>query len=156
VCAGSEDDVLAESFVRFVNRTTAGPNTALALTYYTEQPAGCVGSKCEIQVNFASSLNNGQTWTAPQKLSDPMQLGWIAPTTQGGMVGDHISTSFLAGQQRVLNAFAVGFAPTTTGLLNEPMFSAAEKVRPGTNPMRHDPQQVNSVDPAEIPAPTTV
>jgi hypothetical protein len=33
--------------------------------------------------------------------------------------GDYICTSFLAGQQRVLNAFAIGFAPTTNGLLNE-------------------------------------
>jgi hypothetical protein len=137
-----------------VDRTTAGPSTALALTYYTEQPAGCSGSTCEIQASFCSSLNNGQTWTAPQKLSDPMQLGWIAPTTQGAMVGDYMSTSFLAGQQRVLNAFPIGFAPTTNGLLNEPMFSAAEKVRPGTNPMRHDPLQLNSTD-TELATPTT-
>lgn len=38
-------------------------------------------------------VNNGQTWTTPQKLSDPMQLGWLAPTTQGVMVGDYISTA---------------------------------------------------------------
>ena len=116
-----------------VDRTTDGPSTALALTYYTEQPAGCVGSTCEIQVNFSSSLNNGQTWTTPQRLSDPMQLGWLAPTTQGVMVGDYISTSFLAGQQRVVNAFAIGFQPTPDGLFNEPMFAALEKVRGGTN-----------------------
>jgi hypothetical protein len=59
-----------------------------------------------------------------------MQLGWLAPTTQGVMVGDYISTSFLAGQQRVLNAIAIGFPPTPDGLLNEPMFSAALKVAP--------------------------
>jgi hypothetical protein len=45
-----------------------------------------------------------------------MQLGWLAPTTQGVMVGDYISTSFLAGQQRVVGAFAIGRAPSPDGL----------------------------------------
>jgi hypothetical protein len=137
-----------------VDRTSAGANTALALTYYTEQPTGCVGLTCQIQAAFSSSLDNGQTWTAPTTLSDPMQLGWIAPTTQGAMVGDYISTSFLAGQQRVLNAFAIGLPPTPDGLLNEPMFSATQKVRPGTNRMRHDPVEITSTD-AELATPTT-
>jgi hypothetical protein len=138
-----------------VDRASAGASTQLALTYYFEQPAGCTGLTCEIQAGFTSSLNNGQTWSAPQKISDPMQLGWIAPTTQGAMVGDYISTSFMAGQQRVLNAFAIGFPPTPDGLFNEPMFSAVEKIRPGTNAMRHDPVRVKVADAAEKPAPTT-
>ena len=62
-----------------VDRTTFGASTALALTYYFQKPAGCVGLSCTIQVGFVSSLNNGQTWSAPQTLSDPMQLGSIAP-----------------------------------------------------------------------------
>jgi hypothetical protein len=139
-----------------VSRTSGGANTVLALTYYLEQPAGCVGLSCEIQVGFTSSLDNGQTWSAPQMLSDPMQLGWLAPTTQGAMVGDYISTSFLAGQQRVLDGIAIGFPPTPDGLLDEPMFSALLKVRPGTTPVSHDPVQVTSDDAAEVPAPTTV
>jgi hypothetical protein len=99
------------------------------VTYYLEQPAGWAGRTCEIQAAFSSSRDNGQTWTAPRTLSDPMRLAWIAPTTtQGAMVGDYIS--FLAGQQRALNAFAIGFGPTNNGLLNEPMFGATEKVRP--------------------------
>jgi hypothetical protein len=60
-----------------------------------------------------------------------MQLGWLAPTTQGVMVGDYISTSFLAGQQRVVGVFAIGFPPGSDGLLNEPMFAALEKLRGG-------------------------
>ncbi|HZC52830.1 MAG TPA: sialidase family protein [Mycobacterium sp.] len=122
-----------------VDRTSAGANTALALTYYSEKPTGCVGSTCEIQANFASSLDNGQTWTAPQPVSDPMQLGWIAPTNQGVMVGDYISTSFLAGQQRAIGTFAAGFAPPSAGAFNEPMFAGLEKVRAGVNHMSHDP-----------------
>ena len=49
------------------------------------------------------------------------------------MVGDYISFSSLAGQQRVVSAFAIGFAPSADGLFNEPMFAGLEKVRTGTN-----------------------
>ena len=132
-----------------VDRTSAGSHTLLALTYYTEQPSGCSGSTCSIQANFSSSLDNGQTWSTPQKLSDPMQLAWIAPTTQGAMVGDYISTSFLAGQQRVIGAIAIGFPPPATTRFNEPMFGALQKVRTGGNRAGHDPVQVTAVDSAE-------
>jgi hypothetical protein len=122
-----------------VDRSSGGANTLLALTYYFQAPAGCVGSTCQIQVGFASSLDNGQTWSAPQMLSDPMQLGWLAPTTQGFMVGDYISTSFLAGQQRVVSAFPIGFAPSANGQLDEPMFAGLQKVRAGANHTGNDP-----------------
>jgi len=113
-----------------VDRTTAGGSTALALTYYFQAPAGCVGLSCTIQAGFVSSLDNGQTWSAPQTLSDPMQLGWIAPTSQGAMVGDYISTSFVAPKHAV-GAFAIGF-PMNGSLFNEPMFAAQETVSGGS------------------------
>jgi hypothetical protein len=61
-----------------------------------------------------------------------MQLGWLAPTNQGVMVGDYVSTSFLAGEQRVIGVFASASAPGADGALNEPMNAALEQVRPGT------------------------
>jgi hypothetical protein len=132
-----------------VDRTSAGANTLLALTYYFQAPAGCVGNTCEIQVGFASSLDNGQTWSTPQALSDPMRLDWLAPTTQGFMVGDYISTSFLAGQQRVIGAFPIGFAPSADGQLNEPMFAGLQKIRPGVNHTGNDPtEQSEDIDTA--------
>ena len=115
-----------------VNRLTSGGSTQLALTYYQEQPAGCVGTTCEIQAEFSSSTDNGATWSAPDAVSDPMQLAWLAPTNQGVMVGDYISTSFLAGQQRVVGVFAWGFPNPAPGMFNEPMFAALENVRGGT------------------------
>ena len=122
-----------------VNRTSAGGHTQLALTYYFDTNPSCHGLTCRIRVGFASSLDNGQTWSAPHILSHPMQLGWLAPTTQGRMVGDYISTSFLAGQQRVVGAFAIGHPPTHNGLLNEPMYVGLQKVRGGVSHTRHDP-----------------
>ncbi|MGN6677479.1 MAG: sialidase family protein, partial [Streptosporangiaceae bacterium] len=97
---------------------SSGANTELALTYYYDTNPSCSGSSCQIQVGFSSSLDNGKTWSTPQTLSDPMQLDWLAPTTQGFMVGDYISTSFLAGQQRVVGAFPIGSAPAANGTLN--------------------------------------
>jgi hypothetical protein len=122
-----------------VNGSSAGANTQLALTYYFDTNPSCSGSTCEIQVGFASSLDNGQTWSAPQTLSDPMQLGWLAPTTQGVMVGDYISTSFVAGQQRVVGSFAIGLVPSPNGLLDEPMYAGLQKVRVGVTRARQDP-----------------
>lgn len=54
------------------------------------------------------------------------------------MVGDYISTSFVAGQQRVVGAFAIGLAPAG-GLLNEPMYAGLQKVRGGVRQTRNDP-----------------
>jgi BNR repeat-like domain len=128
-----------------VSRVSGGSHTTLALTYYSEQPSGCTGSTCEIQAGFVSSLDNGQTWSAPTTLGDPMQLGWIAPTTQGAMVGDYISTSFLAGQQRVVGAIAIGSAPSG-GQFDEPMFAGLEKIRSGVNRTSDDSVLFRTLD----------
>ena len=122
-----------------VDRNSAGGQTALALTYYYDTNASCVGGTCQLEVGFVSSLNNGQTWSAPQELGGPMEEDWLAPTNQGVMVGDYISASFLAGQQRVVGAFPIGMPPTSDGLLDEPMFAGFEFVRGGTTPVTADP-----------------
>ena len=136
-----------------VDPTSAGGHTLLALTYYFDTSPSCTGSTCQIQVGFSSSLDNGQNWSSPQVLSDPMQLGWLAPTTQGAMVGDYISTSFLAGQQRVVGVFAIGSAPASGGLLDEPMFAGLEKVRGGNGHTASDPMLFNSPD-SSVPSAT--
>jgi hypothetical protein len=122
-----------------VDSGSAGNHTLLALTYYFYPAANCTSATCQLEVGFTSSLDGGQTWADPEVLAGPMSPSWLAPTTQGVMVGDYISTSFLAGQQRVLDAFAVGFAPSSGGTLNEPMFSGLEKVRGGSRATNPDP-----------------
>ena len=122
-----------------VDHDSSGAGTLLALTYYYYPDAACTADTCQLDVGFSTSLDAGQTWSQPQTLAGPMQLSWLANTTQGVMVGDYISTSFLAGQQRVLDAFAVGFAPSDLAAFDEPTFSALEKVRPGTTRMGADP-----------------
>ena len=122
-----------------VDRDSAGAHTVLALTYYYDTNASCVGGSCQLEVGFTSSVNNGQSWSAPQALGGPMQEDWLAPTSQGFMAGDYISTSFLAGQQRVVGVFPIGMPPSSNGLLDEPMFAALEQVRGGTVPMTTNP-----------------
>jgi hypothetical protein len=136
-----------------VDRSSAGGNTLLALTYYFDRDPACAGPGCELFVGFTSSLDNGRTWSDPEVLAGPMRLDWLVPTTQGVMVGDYISTSFLAGQQRVLPAFAVGFEPSGTAEFDEPMFSAIEKVRGGVNPMVDDPVLFHATAQSELGTP---
>ena len=57
----------------------------------------------------------------PPQLTQPMQLGWLANTSQGRMVGDYISTSVLPGSGgRAWPTFAVAAAPMN-GVFNEAM-----------------------------------
>jgi hypothetical protein len=121
-----------------VDHTTSGASTQLALTYYYDTNPSCTGSTCEIQVGFVSSVNNGASWSAPVKESGPMQLGWLAPTTQGAMVGDYISTSFLAGQSQAIGAFAIALAPSGT-TFNEAMNAGLQNVTGGTTPTMGSP-----------------
>jgi hypothetical protein len=62
---------------------SGGAKTALALTYYFQTPGAVWGPRARSRSGFVSSLENGKTWTAPERLSDPMELGWLAPTNHG-------------------------------------------------------------------------
>jgi hypothetical protein len=114
-----------------VDPESAGSKARLALTYYFLPDAGCLLPSCELDVGFVSSTDGGQTWTQPDLLGDPMQLGWLALTNQGRMVGDYISTSVLNGGALVLPAFAVAFPPEQDGTLHEAIFTTREQVRNG-------------------------
>ena len=97
-----------------VDKTTSGGSGHLALTYYYYPATSCTFATCQLNVGFISSTNGGSTWSAPSQLAGPMQLAWIADTSQGRMVGDYISTSY-ASDGLAHPFFAVGKDPTGTG-----------------------------------------
>lgn len=81
-----------------VDASTSGSGTRLALAYYLFPTAACVSATCQLRAGLISSENAGSSWSAPSELSSgPMSLSWIAATTQGRMVGDYISASFVTG-----------------------------------------------------------
>ena len=103
-----------------VDRTTTGGSAHLGLYYYYYPTAACTTASCQLDVGFVSSANGGGTWSAPTQVAGPMALAQIAPTTQGSMVGDYISTSFING--RAFSVFAVG-APPSGSSFNEAMYT---------------------------------
>lgn len=103
-----------------VDATTSGSTAHLALAYYFYSQAQCTSVTCQLSVGFVSSSDGGNTWTAPQILSGPMTLAWLANTNQGFMVGDYISTSYVNGKAHPV--FAVAQANNGT-IFNEAMFT---------------------------------
>jgi BNR repeat protein len=104
-----------------VDTGTSGATAHIALTYYFYATSAC-GTSCQLQVGFVDSTNGGSTWSAPTQLAGPFGLNLIANTSQGVMVGDYISTSWVNG--RAFGAFAVGNTPTTQAF-NEAIFVPA-------------------------------
>jgi hypothetical protein len=94
-----------------VDKTTSGATARLGLTYYLYPVRNCTAATCQLKVGFVSSTNGGTTWTAPTDVAGPMTLSWLAPTTQGPMVGDYISTSF-GSDGKAHAAFAVANTPS--------------------------------------------
>lgn len=80
-----------------VDRTSFGGSAHLGLGYYYYPDGNCDINTCQLIAGFISSIDSGATWSAPQQVTGPMSLSWIAETTQGWMVGDYISTSFAGG-----------------------------------------------------------
>jgi hypothetical protein len=113
-----------------VDPESAGSKARLALTYYFLPDATCTAAPCELDVGYVSSTDGGQTWTQPEVLAT-MQLGWLAQTDQGSMVGDYISTSVLNGGALVLPAFAAAAPPGEDGTLNEAIYTTREQTREG-------------------------
>jgi hypothetical protein len=73
-----------------------------------------------------------------------MSLSTLANTTQGVMVGDYISTSFVSSpfefeSATAVPAFAIGRTATDGSAFNESMFSTSQPVREGDIPLGHDP-----------------
>jgi hypothetical protein len=99
-----------------VDRTTSGGTARLAVTYYRYPTANCTAATCQLTAGYTSSVNGGTSWSAPTQLAGPMQIHWLPATSQGRMVGDYISTSFVG--RRAVPLFAQANAPSG-GLFDE-------------------------------------
>lgn len=119
------DDVTSteDHFLPAIAADSSGGPAHLAIAYYWYPIANC-GTSCQLRASIVTSLDGGATWGAPQKLNQPVTLGWIANTDQGFMVGDYNALVFANGH--ALPVFANALAPS--GLLDE--FMAAPQ--PGT------------------------
>jgi len=100
-----------------VDPRSSGDHARLALTHYSYPNANCTVATCELTVGFISSRDGGRSWSASTQLVGPMRLDWLADTSQGRMVGDYISTSFM--HKRALPFFAVANPPDSDGTFDE-------------------------------------
>jgi BNR repeat-like domain len=122
-----------------VDRSTSGSSTKLVVTFYFYPNANCTASTCSLDVGSSTSSDGGVSWTANSQLAGPMTLSWLPNTTQGRMVGDYISTSFVGSQ--AFPAFAVASAPTSGGSdcftaapnCKQPMFTVTGGLSVGGN-----------------------
>jgi hypothetical protein len=107
-----------------VDRDSSGATARLALTYYFYPDANCDADTCELKVGFVSSVDGGTSWTMPKTLAT-MALTDLANTSQGYMVGDYISTSFVGAD--AVSVFAIGHRGFG-GVFNEAMYGALHPV----------------------------
>jgi len=81
-----------------VDPATTGSSAHLALTHYYYPSANCSSSTCALDLGYVSSTDGGNTWTLPTQLAGAMRLSYLPNTSQGRMVGDYMSTSFVKGK----------------------------------------------------------
>jgi hypothetical protein len=93
-----------------VDRATSGGTAHLGVVYYA-QSASCTSS-CTLSVGFIGSTNGGSTWSAAVQLAGPFGQTWFADSSQGRMVGDYNSVSFLNG--KAYPVFATATAPSAS------------------------------------------
>jgi hypothetical protein len=95
-----------------VNPAASGASGQLALAYYYYPATRCNANNCSLRVGWTRSNDGGATWSPGVQLagSSSMTLSWLPNTTQGRMVGDYISTSFVGGTPVPL--FTNATAPT--------------------------------------------
>jgi hypothetical protein len=85
---------------------TSGTTAHLAVTYYFYPTANCSSSTCNLEYGFIESSDGGATWSAPTTIAGPMKLAWLPDTSQGPMVGDYTSSSFVGSNSFTVFAVA--------------------------------------------------
>jgi hypothetical protein len=101
-----------------------------ALVTVTSDPFTNSTSKHRTAVEPGSvgSTNRGQTWAPAQTISPEMRLGWLPDTSQGEMVGDYISTSFVGGKS--FRVFSVARLPPALSTFNQVIQTTASGLTP--------------------------
>ena len=92
-----------------VDPATAGAPPSLALTYYFYRNAAC-GTDCALEVGYLQSVDGGATWSTPTQVAGPFSVSLCPDTSEGRMVGDYISTSWIGG--KAFGAIAVAQPPS--------------------------------------------
>jgi BNR repeat-like domain len=105
-----------------VNSATSGSSADLALTYYFYTDANCTPATCVLQAATISSPDGGANWGGQATIGPSMTLDLIAATSQGRMVGDYISTSFLPSGD-YMTTVAIGHEPTGGQAFDERMWA---------------------------------
>jgi hypothetical protein len=133
---------------------TSGTTAHIGVTYYFYPRANCTISTCRLMEGFISSSDGGKTWTAPTTLAGPMSLTWLPNTSQGLMVGDYQSLSFVNGafqpvfavaSSKVGNTFNEAMFTPVTGLEEGPALYSGEGDRPVPNAQSDHPPRLTSV-----------
>jgi BNR repeat-like domain len=116
-----------------VDRSTSGSTAKVALTYYFYPDAGCTPSTCTLQAGTISSPDGGASWGGQDTVGDAMTLSQIASTSQGPMVGDYISTSFLPDHTYTTTVAIGKGTPTDTQSFDEGMYAPTTPIGVATS-----------------------
>jgi len=127
-----------------VNMATSGASAQLALAFYFYPNASCTAATCQLEVGSSTSADGGGSWTSNQQIAGPMSLSWLANTSQGRMVGDYISTSFVGGP--AFPAFAVA-NPPAGGVFDEATYTVKGGLSVGRSNGAHDQLAIPSNGP---------
>lgn len=98
-----------DHFLPGIGVDPVGPPGRIGIVYYYYPQTSCTTATCQLTVGFISSGDSGATWHAPQTLSPAMNVAWVANSSQGRMVGDYFSTSFLNHEAHPV--FIIGRVP---------------------------------------------
>jgi hypothetical protein len=106
-----------------VDPATAGASAKIAVAFHSS-PYNCgyFASCPGVDVGLVTSSNGGRTWTRPQRLNvETMPLVWIAETGIGRMLGDYISTSYVAG--KAIPVFSIAAEPPFEDSFRQAIFA---------------------------------